>query len=207
MTYIFDFDGTLVDSMPTFGNAMIKIFEQENLALPDDFVKIITPLGYKGTAQYAIQCGYSKDADTFVANAAAAMVPSYLYDIPLKADVYEKLQQLRREGHSLNVLTASPHVVLDPCLKRVGVYDLFDHVWSCEDFSLTKADVLLYEKVADALNQKLADCIFLDDNIGSVSTAKKAGMTTIAVYDQSSEDMVEEMKKVSDRYIYSFAEL
>lgn len=207
MTYIFDFDGTLVDSMPTFAQAMVQIFEQEQLPYPDDFVKIITPLGYKGTAQYAIQCGYTKDADTFVANAAAAMVPAYLYEIPLKADVYEKLQQLHREGHSLNVLTASPHVVLDPCLKRVGVYDLFDNIWSCEDFSLTKADVPLYGKVADALNETLKDCIFLDDNIGSVSTAKKAGMTTVAVYDSTSEDMVDQMKAIADRYIYSFAEL
>lgn len=207
MTYIFDFDGTLVDSMPTFAQAMVNIFKQEQLPYPDDFVKIITPLGYKGTAQYAIKCGYTKDADTFVSDAAAAMVPAYLYDIPLKADVYEKLQQLKSEGHSLNVLTASPHVVLDPCLKRVGVYDLFDHIWSCEDFGLTKADVPLYEKVAAALNEKLEDCIFLDDNIGSVSTAKKAGMTAVAVYDSTSEDMVEKMKAIADRYIYSFAEL
>ena len=207
MTYIFDFDGTLVDSMPTFAQAMVNIFKQEQLPYPDDFVKIITPLGYKGTAQYAIKCGYTKDADTFVSDAAAAMVPAYLYDIPLKADVYEKLQQLKSEGHSLNVLTASPHVVLDPCLKRVDVYDLFDHIWSCEDFGLTKADVPLYEKVAAALNEKLEDCIFLDDNIGSVSTAKKAGMTAVAVYDSTSEDMVEEMKAIADRYIYSFAEL
>lgn len=207
MTYIFDFDGTLVDSMPTFANAMVRIFQKEGLPLPDDFIKIITPLGYKGTAQYAIQCGYTKDIDTFVANAAEAMVPAYLYEIPLKNDVYEKLQQLRQAGHSLNVLTASPHVVLDPCLKRVGVYELFDHIWSCEDFSLTKADTLLYEKVAQALHQELADCIFLDDNVGSVSTAKKAGMTAVAVYDKSSEDMVEQMKAIADRYIYSFAEL
>ncbi len=207
MTYIFDFDGTLVDSMPTFGKAMIQIFEQEGLPYPDDFVKIITPLGYKGTAQYAIRCGYTKDADTFVAAAAAAMVPAYLYDIPLKADVYDALLRLHREGHSLNILTASPHVVLDPCLKRVGVYDLFDHVWSCEDFGLTKADVALYERVAQALNKPLSECIFLDDNIGSVSTGKKAGMTTFAVYDASSDDMVDEMKAVADGYIYSFAEL
>ena len=93
---IFDFDGTLVDSMPTFAQAMVNIFKQEQLPYPDDFVKIITPLGYKGTAQYAIKCGYTKDADTFVSDAAAAMVPAYLYDIPLKADVYEKLQQLRK---------------------------------------------------------------------------------------------------------------
>lgn len=207
MTYIFDFDGTLVDSMPTFANAMVRIFRQEGLPLPDNFIKIITPLGYMGTAKYAIECGYTKDVDTFVANAAEAMVPAYLYEIPLKDGVYNKLLQLHQASHSLNVLTASPHVVLDPCLKRVGVYELFDNVWSCEDFGLTKADTLLYEKVAQTLGKELADCIFLDDNIGSVSTGKKAGMTTFAVYDKSSEDMVEEMKAVADRYIYSFSEL
>lgn len=207
MTYIFDFDGTLVDSMPTFAQAMIQIFEQEHLPYPDDFVKIITPLGYTGTAKYAIECGYTKDVETFVSDTSAITTPAYLYTIPLKEDVHEALVRLHRAGHSLNILTASPHTVLDPCLKRVGVYDLFDHVWSCEDFGLTKADTLLYEKVAQALHQPLADCIFLDDNINSISTGKKAGMTTVAVYDKSSEDMVDEMKSVADLYIYSFAEL
>lgn len=207
MTYIFDFDGTLVDSMPTFAQAMIQIFEREGLPYPDDFVKIITPLGYKGTAQYAIQCGYKKDVETFVADTSAITTPAYINTIPLKKDVYEALLRLHSAGHSLNILTASPHTVLDPCLKRVGVYDLFDNVWSCEDFGLTKADTLLYEKVAQALHQTLRDCIFLDDNINSVSTAKKAGMTAVAVYDASSDDMIEEMKAVADRYVYSFAEL
>ena len=53
-TYLFDFDGTLVDSMPTFISTMIGILEENKIAYPDNIVKIITPLGLEGTANYFI---------------------------------------------------------------------------------------------------------------------------------------------------------
>ena len=40
-----------------------------------------------------------------------------------------------------------------------------------------------------------------------VTTAKEAGMKVCAVYDDTSADMVEEMKAVCDMYIYNFTEL
>ena len=48
-SYLFDFDGTLVDSMPTFVSVMLRILDENKIAYGDDIVKIITPLGYKGT--------------------------------------------------------------------------------------------------------------------------------------------------------------
>ena len=51
-TYLFDFDGTLVDSMPTYVGMMKRILDENNISYGDDLVKIITPLGYKGTAKY-----------------------------------------------------------------------------------------------------------------------------------------------------------
>ena len=53
-TYLFDFDGTLVDSMPTYGRMMKRILDENNVPYGDDFIKIITPLGVKGTAEYCI---------------------------------------------------------------------------------------------------------------------------------------------------------
>ena len=49
---IFDFDGTLVDSMPTFSSVMLKILDEFQIKYQPDIVKIITPLGYEGTAKY-----------------------------------------------------------------------------------------------------------------------------------------------------------
>ena len=59
-TYLFDFDGTLVDSMPTFVSVMLRILDENAISYSDDIVKIITPLGYKGTAEYFINLGLDK---------------------------------------------------------------------------------------------------------------------------------------------------
>ena len=107
----------------------------------------------------------------------------------------------------MNELTASPHTMLDVCLKRLDMYDLFDNVWSCDDFGLTKDNCEIYLNAARRLNTSVEKCCFIDDNINAVSAAKKAGMTAIGIYDQSSDTLVDRMKKISDRYIYDFREL
>ena len=57
--YLFDFDGTLVDSMPTFVSVMLRILDEHGIKYGDDIVKIITPLGYLGTAEYYRKLGIS----------------------------------------------------------------------------------------------------------------------------------------------------
>ena len=54
-----DFDGTLVDSMPTFVSVMLRILDENNIKYGSEIVKTITPLGYKGTAEYYKTLGIS----------------------------------------------------------------------------------------------------------------------------------------------------
>ena len=207
MIYIFDFDGTLVDSMPVFSSKMEQIFRENDLPVAEDFVKIITPLGYAGTAKYAISLGYSGTAEEYMARAVSLMEEAYHNHIPAKAYVSENLKRLKAAGHSLNVLTASPHAVLDACLKRVGLYELFDNVWSSDDFPVTKADPEIYRQAAARLGKQVTECTFLDDNLGAVSAAKKSGMISVGVYDDSSRDYVAEMQNAADGYVFDFREL
>lgn len=48
---------------------------------------------------------------------------------------------------------------------------------------------------------------FLDDTPDADITAKKAGMIVCGVYDGSSKDYTENIKKATDHYIYNFSEL
>ena len=41
---VFDFDGTLVDSMPTFVSCMLRILDENGISYGEDLVKVITPL-------------------------------------------------------------------------------------------------------------------------------------------------------------------
>ena len=132
---------------------------------------------------------------------------AYVNEIPAKSNVIAALKEMKARGDSLNVLTASPHPMLDPCLKRLGIFDLFEEVWSCDDFNTTKANPEIYRMAAERLGKTVEEVLFLDDNYNADKTAKEAGMKVCAVYDESSKDFVEEMKAVADYYIYDFSEL
>ena len=207
-TYLFDFDGTLVDSMPSFIAGVLKELDKNNCQYNDDIIKIITPLGFAGTADYFIKTfGLDLSIEELVSAFKNNIADDYFYNIPAKSSVVKVLKQLKAEGVSLNVLTASPHVTLDACLKRLKIFDLFDNVWSCDDFSTTKANPEIYKLVAQKLNVNVKDVLFLDDNINANLTAKAAGMKACGVFDESSADYIEEMKVACDFYIYDFEEL
>ena len=206
-TYLFDFDGTLVDSMPTFISVMLRILDEHGIVYGEDIVSIITPLGYGGTADYYRTLGLTVPREELVEQMMRYAQEEYTHRIPAKDTVTDTLREMRARGMSLNVLTASPHSMLDPCLKRLGIFELFDHVWSCDDFKTTKADPHIYAAAAEAIGVPIDRITFVDDNIGAVRTAKAAGMHVAAIYDPSSADCEAAMRGIADRYLYTLAEL
>ncbi len=207
-TYLFDFDGTLVDSMPTFVSSMLRILDENNVPYPEDIVKTITPLGLNGTAEYFLNTlGLDMTKEKLIMTMQDYLKQDYFYSIPAKAQVISTLQQLKAQGASLNVLTASPHITLDACLKRLDMWSLFDNIWSCDDFNTTKADPDIYRRAAERMGQPVEKVLFLDDNYHACKTASSAGMPVCGVFDPSSEDFVSQMKDLCDYYIEVFSEL
>ena len=47
----------------------------------------------------------------------------------------------------------------------------------------------------------------MDDNFTAISTAKAAGMKTIAMFDASAAAYAEQMRQTADRYVTDFAEI
>ncbi len=206
--YLFDFDGTLVDSMPTFIGMMKRILDENNISYGEDLIKIITPLGYKGTAIYFKEkLGIKLSLEEIAALMTKYAIEEYTQNIPAKNNVVKTLEALKSRGAGLNILTASPHFMLDPCLKRLGIYDIFDNVWSCDDFETSKADPNIYVMAAEKIGVPVGEVLFLDDNINADKTAKEAGMKVCGVYDESSADCEDEIRSVADYYIRDFSEL
>jgi HAD superfamily hydrolase (TIGR01509 family) len=186
---------------------MKRILDENNIKYGEDLIKTITPLGCIGTANYFISLGINKTIDELIDLMKEYFMEDYLYNIPAKEGVIETLKELKRQGSNLNILTASPHITLDPCLKRLGIYDLFNNVWSCDDFNTTKANPEIYKMVAARIGKPINDIIFIDDNLNAVKTAKQAGMISYGIYDSSSEDYVDEIKKIADCYLSNLGDL
>jgi beta-phosphoglucomutase-like phosphatase (HAD superfamily) len=103
--------------------------------------------------------------------------------------------------------TNMPHLYVDECLKRLGVYELFDNVWTIEDFARTKNDPVIYQEAAQRLGTTVENCVFVDDNLTAITTAKTAGMQTIAVYDALSEAFMAQMQETADQYVMDFSQI
>ncbi len=205
---IFDFDGTLVDSMQGWADFILNHLNKLNINYPEDIIKIVSPLGTRGAAKYLIELGVDSTVDELLLLMDNFALDEYTYKVPAKAYVIEKLNELKEKGYSLNILTACNHNLLDPCLKRLGIYDMVDNIWSCEeDLSMSKRTVELYTLVSEKLGTVCGNCVFFDDNIGALSTAKEAGMITVGVFDNTSEDCIGEIKSITDNYIYNFSQI
>ena len=205
--YLFDFDGTLVDSMPHWSEKMLNILRQCGISGSVELISYIATLGDLGTAKYfREELGVPYTVDRMLQMMDDYALPKYCFEIPLKEGVREMLMAWKQSGIRLAVLTASPHRMLDPCLKRLGVFDWFDYVWSTDDFGNSKNNPAIYGQVADALGVTAKDITFFDDNLNAVRAAGRAGLRTVGVYDLSAEAYRRELEAACDQYVLSFPE-
>ena len=204
---VLDLDGTIIDSMTEWFKNIDTLLAGNGVDYPKDTINVITPMGDEEVAKHFISLGLKMTVREAMDEMERLSKVSYGEKILLKPYVKEFLFKCKEEGISINLLTASPHSMLEPCLKRNGVIHLFDNLWSCSDFSLAKSDVKIYEEVAKLLCTEPSKITFFDDNNVAIKTAKKAGFKTVGVYDTFSESFWDEIKETADSYIYSFEEV
>lgn len=205
---LFDFDGTLVDSMPVWSEKMLRLLRLQNINPPTNLVPIIATLGDKGTLDYFeknFELKLTREQMQLEMDAYA--LPRYEKEIPLKQGAKEFLFYLKGLGIKIGLLTASPHKMFEPALKRLGILELFDFTFSTDDFNLTKSNPQIYLEVAKLLKVSPCEITFFDDNLSAITTAKKAKLKTVAVYDKTSENHSQDLKNTADQYILSFTEL
>ena len=206
--YVFDLDGTLVDSMEKAVKIVLDYLDEHGVPYEPSIVKILTPLGFRGiSVYYATELGVPRTPDEIYATFTERLLKAYAREMRLKSGVERALKGLKAQGARLCVLTASPHVFTDICLKNWGVYELFDNVWTAEDFGLLKSDVRIYGEAAKRLGVDVSECVMVDDSLRVLRTAKSAGMRTVGVYESFSDDEWAEIIKTADLSVRRLDEL
>ena len=207
MYYLFDFDGTLIDSMPFWVNTHVESLRSFGIAVPEDFVQIITPIGNTRACALAVEMGVPMTFEAYFDRIDEFLLDGYSNKIPAKPYAIETLRRLKAEGHSVNILSAGSHRYVDPCVRRLGLTELLDRVWTVEDFGCGKNETIIYKMAAERLGVPMSECVFIDDNYVAVKTGVEAGMYTVAVYDPSSAPFRAEMQQIADRYIEDLSQL
>lgn len=207
--YLFDLDGTLVDSMQRAVKIVLDYLTEYGVEYPDGFAAKMTPLGFRGIAEYySREMGIPRSPEEIYQDFQLRLQLAYAKEMPLKPQVKESLETLKKQGARLNVLTASPHDFCDACLKNHGVFHLFENVWSAEeDFALRKANEEIYLAAANRLGVSIDECIMVDDSAEVIKTAKSAGMKTIGVFDDFWSDKKAELQEASDQFAEKFGDI
>ena len=205
---LFDFDGTLVDSMPYWAQKMLNILDAFSIPAPEGLFTVITALGDAGTAKYfREELGVPLSESEMIRMMDEFAMDKYKRVIEEKPYVRELLEYLKEQGIDAYVLTASPRRMFEPCLERLGLLGYFKQTWSCEDFGTTKSNPDIYIAAAERMGVGKNEYAFVDDNCGALETARRAGVVTVGVFDDFSREWEDKTVAASDIYVKDFSEL
>lgn len=204
---VFDMDGTLVSSMPFWNKCYEYIITGRCKYYPDNLIEVLTPLGIKKGSEYIHNLGHEKSSREIYDEIQDFMTYEYIHNIPLKPYAMECIKKMSAQGVKMCVLSASTQKMIDACIKSKGVMEYLEFALASDTLNLSKNQPEIFGVVADKMGLNVEDIMVVDDSIYVLEAAKKAGAIACGIYDDEWKDMTEEVKKVADKYIYSFKDL
>lgn len=200
---IFDFDGTLVDSMPYWQNESRNFLAERGVTENvEPILERIKPLTIVEAARIMIaQFGFSDDPVQIGGNMTASMDVRYRDTIPLKEGVKEYVAALHKRGVKMCVASASKAEAMDQCLTRLGVRDLFEFTISCIDVGAGKDRPDIYLTAAKRLGASPEEVAVYEDSDNAMRTAKGAGFYGVGVYDPQAAGHWTELQALADEAI------
>ena len=201
---IFDLDGTILDSTHVWRKVDSDFFKMHNMDVPKDYLENISAMNIFDIARYTIKTynlDYTVNGLVDLWNEMA--INEYTNNVLIKPYVKEYLIELKNKGIKLGIATALDTFLYEPCLKRNGIFDLFDDHRSLSNMKNGKDSPEIYLYVANKLKVDPKECIVYEDIVKGCKSAKSAGFYVIGVNDYDNTNII----NYCDKYIYSFKEL
>ena len=206
--FIFDLDGTLIDSTSLWHDIDLKFFEMHNQELPANYSEEIAHLGLYGTAKYTKEkYGLSESIEEILKIWNDMALKAYQEEIPLKPYALELLTLLKEHNVHIALATANSEDLYLPCIERLGIKLYFDYIIDVTKCRSGKNSSEIYEKTAKYFLLDKEETVVLEDILQSMITAYEAGFNVIGVYDKNSVKDKETNKKYCQLYIDDFYSL
>jgi len=206
--YVFDMDGTLVDSMPIWKEEGIVTLKEAGVS---NYLEVIENFNHMTAFEVAgFVAAHHESPESgakIIAAWRAKMLTRYLTDIPLKSGAKEYLEKLYKNGDRIVLASGTPKRLSTQVLTRLGIRSYFSELYDEEVLNLPKKDPQFFAQIAKLEGYKPSDVTLLDDAIYAIKAAKEVGYHTIGVYDVISDCYKQELSEVAERYIMSFKEL
>lgn len=204
---IFDYDGTIVDSMhmwhsipSTFARKMGK----EPVMEFDERYKYLSL--HQASEEFRRMYGLTLSDEEIIEQIMDMVHGFYKDELPLKEGVRELLDELHGRGIPMCVATMTPRRMILSANERLGLSQYFQEVYSCTDFGVGKDTPYIYDLAAGRMGAEAEETLVFEDMIIAVTTARGAGFRVIGICDDNSRKDWDRIKAGSDFSVRSLAE-
>lgn len=206
--FIFDLDGTLVDSMWIWKQIDIDYLKKHGKELPVNLQHEIEGMSFTETAQYFKDSfGIEDDIESIKSEWNHMAADLYENEIKLKSGVANLIKSLSERGVPLGIGTSNFRALTESVLHSNGIHAYFDVIRTACEVPKGKPSPDIYLKVAEELKKEPSKCIVFEDTYAGILAAKRAGMKTCAVYDSYSKTRWQELIELSDIHVKSMDEI
>ena len=176
---IFDWDGTLMDSIGLIVESMHVAGEAHGFTTTDQAVKDIIGL----SLMHGIEILYPQASNTQKLAIQQSYAEYYIpnsHRTPFFMPIDDMLLTLKQQDKQLAVATGKKRKGLDRVLEASASRHYFT-ITRCADESGSKPDPQMLSDILDYTKQSISQAVFIGDSIYDIQMANRLGMTSIAV--------------------------
>ena len=206
--YIFDLDGTLLDSMGVWLNIDTEFLKKRGFAVPDGYFDKISSMSFSQTAAYTIErFGLPDTVDGLLQEWSDMAAYAYGHTVRMKPHAKEYLLALRKRGAKLAIATSAIPELCELALRSHGIYDWFDVICNSNEVGCGKSRPDVFLLAAQKLGVDPRDCVVFEDILDAVKSAKSVGMIVCGIYDKASECDWDTIRGMADYAILDFSDV
>lgn len=206
--FIFDLDGTLLESMDLWSKIYKQVFTDEGMSMPRNYLLNINHMSLHDSAVYTVKNTSLPLTEKEITDKWSRLAKwQYAHNVELKEGAAELLEKLNNAGGLIGIATANPKGIFEQCLRRNRIDKYFLSSTSVDEVTRGKGEPDIYFAAARKLGLHPEDCVVFEDSHMGIQGAKKGGFATVGVYDRQSAQYAKEMQKICDIYVRSLTEL
>ncbi len=180
--YIFDCDGTLVDSMPIHYVCWVESLKINGAPFPfteDEFYHFAGVREQDTVVILNEQHGTSVDPDA-VAETKAVLFRERIHEVPRVHPVATYAESLHGRA-PMSVASGSEAPIVRACLQGTGLVHLFEHIITPADVKRGKPAPDMFLLAAERMGVDPGDCLVFEDGRSGIEAAKAAGMEAVFI--------------------------